>query len=97
MSIASIDQSQRAGIADGDITQLWRLVSLKNGTGPQGNEEDHSRLKSEMNKHCSISILCPEQFVDIEFIGQLSPEAGYFRFGQNTCYRVGFRISNSSG
>jgi len=86
MSIASIDQSQRAGIADGDITQLWRLVSLKNGTGLQGNEEDHSRLKSEMNTALLDLYLCPEQFVDFEISGRLSPEAGYFRFGQNTCY-----------
>jgi hypothetical protein len=96
MSIASIDPSQRAGIADGDLTQLWRLVSLKNGTGLQGNEENHSRRKSEMNTALLDFYLCPEQFVDFEISGRLSPEAGYFRFGQNTCYSrsaSGYRAS----
>ena len=40
--------------------------------------------------------LCPEQFVDFELSGRLSPEAGYFRFGQNTCYgrsASGYRAS----
>ena len=30
--------------------------------------------------------LCPEHFVDIQPIGQLSDDAGYFRFGQSTCF-----------
>ena len=72
MSIASIDQSHRAGIADRDITQLRRLVSLKNGTGLQGEEEDRSRINGEMNTALLDFYLCPEQFVDFEISGQLS-------------------------
>jgi hypothetical protein len=86
MSVAPIDQSQRAGIPDRDITQLRRLVSLQNGAVLQDKEEDRSRIKGQMNAALLDFYLCPEQFVDFELSGRLSAEAGYFRFGQNTCY-----------
>ena len=60
-------------------------MSLKDGTSLLGNEEDHSRLKGEMNTALLDFYLCPEQFVDFEISGQLSTEAGYFRFAQSTC------------
>lgn len=44
--------------------------------------------------------LCPEQFIDIQPIGQLSDDAGYFRFGQNICYgrsASGYRTKRSDG
>jgi len=40
-----------------------------------------------MNRALLDFYLCPEHFVDIQLTGQLSDDAGYFRFGQNTtCY-----------
>ena len=44
---------------------------------------------------------CPESLVKFELIGNLSKEAGYFRFGQDTiCYgrsATGFRASRADG
>ena len=52
-----------------------------------------------MNKVLLDRYLCPEHFVDIQLIGQLSDDAGYFRFGQNTtCYgrsASGFRTGRA--
>jgi hypothetical protein len=43
--------------------------------------------RNEMNKVLLDHYLCPEHFVDIQLIGQLSDDVGYFRFGQTTtCY-----------
>jgi hypothetical protein len=39
-----------------------------------------------MNRALFEFYLCPEQFVDVGLSGQLSEEAGYFRFGETTCY-----------
>jgi hypothetical protein len=40
-----------------------------------------------MNKVLLDRYLCPERLVDLQLIGQLSDDGGYFRFGQNTtCY-----------
>jgi hypothetical protein len=86
MSVAPIDQSQRSGITDQDITQPRRPASLKNESCLQGKGEDRSRIKREMSTALLDFYLCPEQFVDFELSGRLSAEAGYFHFGQDTCY-----------
>jgi hypothetical protein len=62
-----------------------RLAARENRT------EDTSRQKfprrpNAMNQVLLDRYLCPEQFVDLQLAGRLSDDAGYFRFGQNTCY-----------
>jgi len=60
-----------------------------------------SSRRNEMNKVLLDRYLCPEHFVDIQLIGQLSDDAGYFRFGHNTtCYgksASGFRSRRADG
>ena len=54
-----------------------------------------------MNKVLLDRYLCPEHFIDIQLIGELSDDAGYFRFGHNTtCYgksASGFRSRRADG
>jgi hypothetical protein len=52
-----------------------------------------------MNKVLLDRYLCPEPFVNIQQVGELSDDAGYFRFGQDTtCYgrsTSGFRANRA--
>ncbi len=70
-------------------------MSLGNGIGFQGEEEDRSRTNGEMNRALLDFYLCPERFVDFEISGRLSHTAGYFRFGQDYVLReICCRISS---
>ena len=63
------------------------------------NCETISFRENATNKALLDRYLCPERFVDIQLMGQLSDDAGYFRFGQNTtCYgrsAAGFRAGRA--
>jgi hypothetical protein len=55
--------------------------------------------ENTLNRALLDRYLCPERFVDMKVIGQLSDDKGYFRFGQNaTCYgrsASGFRTGRA--
>jgi hypothetical protein len=95
MSITQVNQSKGAGTADAAIPGSKRLVRLNNESY-RSNEEGRFRT-NRMNRALLDFYLCPEQFVEFDLTGQLSREAGYFRFGHNTtCYgrsAAGFRTS----
>ena len=63
------------------------------------HEMDAFRKNALNGKALLDRYLCPEHFVDMQLIGQLSDDAGYFRFGQNTtCYgrsASGYRTSRA--
>ena len=63
------------------------------------NREKVSSRDHSMNKAVLDRYLCPERFVDLQLMGQLSHDAGYFRFGQGTtCYgrsASGFRAGQA--
>ena len=98
MSVAPIDQSQRAGVDDRDITQLLEAgVSGKTGSAFRARTRIAPELKSEMNTALLDFYLCPEQFVDFEISGRLSPDGWLFPF-RSECVRYsrsasGYRAS----
>jgi len=57
-----------------------------------------SSKENEMNRALLDFYLCPKHFIDFWLTGQLSSDAGYFRFGQSTtCYgrsASGYRASH---
>ena len=59
------------------------------------------RIRKALNKAIVEYYRCPEQFVEFRLAGQLSPDSGYFQFGQDTvCYggtSTGFRAEGAAG
>ncbi len=62
-------------------------LAHEGGRAQSPHSEKAFSRQNTMNKALLDRYLCPERFVDMQLIGQLSDDAGYFRFGQNTtCY-----------
>ena len=63
------------------------MVDLSEKDDPANQIAQSQLSKHSINKALLDRYLCPERFVDLQLIGELSDDAGYFRFGQSTiCY-----------
>jgi hypothetical protein len=80
-----IAQSRLSGSLDTPALEPERQARRGNWT--QNPSEKVSSRENSMNRALLDRYLCPERFVDLQLIGQLSNDHGYFRFGPNTtCY-----------
>jgi hypothetical protein len=84
--VPQMDRSHESGSFSMPVLESDGPVCRENRT--QSSSWVEVPLKrNEMNRVLLDRYLCPEHFVDIQLIGQLSDDPGYFRFGPNTtCY-----------
>ncbi len=84
--VLQMDRSHESGSFSMPVLESDRPVCRENRT-ESTSWAKVSLKRNEMNKVLLDRYLCPEHFVDIQLIGQLSDDPGYFRFGPNTtCY-----------
>ena len=84
-AVPEMDRSRESGRLSVSDLESDRLACRENRT--ESTCANVSSRRNEMNKVLLDRYLCPERLVDLQLIGQLSDDAGYFRFGQNTtCY-----------
>ncbi|MGA7300488.1 MAG: hypothetical protein WBX10_09280 [Candidatus Sulfotelmatobacter sp.] len=82
-SVSSRDPFRRIELSDTKIS--WSDDAMSRAPNP--TIEGDSFRRNAMNSALLDFYLCPEHFVNFEFAGKLSDEAGYFRCGQNaTCF-----------
>lgn len=96
--VPPVAQSPASGSLDTPALESDRPANCENRMQSPNREKVPFR-ENLTNKALLDRYLCPEPFVDMQLVGQLSDEAGYFRFGQNTtCYgrsASGFRVGRA--